>query len=513
MEPDAVEIRVVGCLIEKQRTTPDVYPLSLNALRLACNQSTNRDPVVDYDEETVVEALRRLALRGWTRLASGAGSRARKYRHLLDEALDVDPAEISLLAVLMLRGAQTPGQLKQRSERLHDFADLAAVHEALERLVERGFVARHPRRPGQKEDRYEHLLGKRAEAGGDPERGPEPELAGGGAAPPPPPAAASPPPPAEAASGEDRLARIERELAELARRAKGAARRARRLSAESANRRVFVLGPARSYPGFRGRREMERGTKRPGWIATTLCLWLAAAIAAPGPAPAEVVQEGSLRVSVSGKLTPKRLPRRGRAPVSLGFGGRFATTDGSGPPRLREISIAINRHGRIDPATSREALSLCHAALVGRGSFRARVRLPQQSPFHSRGKVWAFNGTLRGRPAILAHIYGTEPAPTSFVLPFLIRRGRGAFGMVLEASLPEVTGEWGFVTGISMTLGRRFASGGGRRSYLSAGCSAPPGFGSASFPLARASFAFVGGKRLTSTLVRGCKVRRRPPPG
>ena len=108
MEPDAVEIRVVGCLIEKQRTTPDVYPLSLNALRLACNQSTNRDPVVDYDEETVVEALRRLALRGWTRLASGAGSRARKYRHLLDEALGVDGAELSLLAVLMLRGAADP---------------------------------------------------------------------------------------------------------------------------------------------------------------------------------------------------------------------------------------------------------------------------------------------------------------------------------------------------------------------------------------------------------------------
>ena len=159
MEPDAIEIRVVGCLVEKQRTTPDVYPLSVNALRLACNQSTNRDPVVDYDEETVVEALRRLALRGWTRLASGAGSRARKYRHLLDEALDVDGPEISLLAVLMLRGAQTPGQLKQRSERLYDFESLPAVHETLERLVERGLVSRHPRRPGQKEDRYEHLLG------------------------------------------------------------------------------------------------------------------------------------------------------------------------------------------------------------------------------------------------------------------------------------------------------------------------------------------------------------------
>ena len=110
MEPDAVEIRVLGCLVEKQRTTPDAYPLSLNALRLACNQSTNRDPVVDYDEQAVVEALRRLALRGWTRLASGAGSRARKYRHLLDQAFGLDDAEVALLAVLMLRGAADPGR-------------------------------------------------------------------------------------------------------------------------------------------------------------------------------------------------------------------------------------------------------------------------------------------------------------------------------------------------------------------------------------------------------------------
>jgi orotate phosphoribosyltransferase len=160
MEPDAVELRVLSCLIEKQRTTPDVYPLSLNSLRLACNQSTNRDPVVDYDEQTVVEALRRLALRGWTRLASGAGSRSRKYRHLLNEALGLDDAEISVMAVLMLRGPQTPGELKQRGQRLHGFVDLAAVHEVLDRLVERELVRRHPRRPGQKEDRYEQLLGE-----------------------------------------------------------------------------------------------------------------------------------------------------------------------------------------------------------------------------------------------------------------------------------------------------------------------------------------------------------------
>ena len=203
MEPDAVELRVVGCLVEKQRTTPDAYPLSLNALRLACNQSTNRDPVVDYDEATVSDALRRLALRGWTRLASGAGSRARKYRHLLPEALGVGDDELALLAVLMLRGPQTPGELKQRSERLHPFADLATVQEALERLLESELVVRHQRRPGQKEDRYEQVLG-----GGDGE-GTESsaEVADR--------AEASESAPPVGPSEEDRLERLERELAEL----------------------------------------------------------------------------------------------------------------------------------------------------------------------------------------------------------------------------------------------------------------------------------------------------------
>ena len=199
MEPDAIEIRVVGCLIEKQRTTPDAYPLSLNALRLACNQSTNRDPVVSYDEAIVSDALRRLAQRGWTRLASGAGSRARKYRHLLPEALGIDDEELALLAVLMLRGPQTPGELKQRSERLHPFPDLGAVQATLARLLERELVVRHPRRPGQKEDRYEQVLGGEAE---DVEEVAPEEKA----------TVSSPEP---SATGEDRLDRIERELAEL----------------------------------------------------------------------------------------------------------------------------------------------------------------------------------------------------------------------------------------------------------------------------------------------------------
>ncbi len=159
MDADAIEIRVLGSLIEKQRTTPGAYPLSLNSLRLACNQSTNRDPVVEYDEPTIRSALERLSRKGWTRLASGAGSRAAKYRHLLDEAIGLSTAELSLLAVLMLRGAQTPGELRQRTERLHGFGSIDELDGVLEELVERALVVRLPRAPGQKEVRFEQLLG------------------------------------------------------------------------------------------------------------------------------------------------------------------------------------------------------------------------------------------------------------------------------------------------------------------------------------------------------------------
>jgi hypothetical protein len=185
------ELRVLGSLLEKQRTTPDTYPLTLNALRAACNQSTNRDPVVNYDEETIRDALARLGRRRWTRLASGHGSRAAKYRHLLDEERKVDRSEQALLAVLMLRGPQTPGELLQRTERLYHYEGAADLHAVLERLSERELVARLPRRPGQREERYMHLLGD--------EEPPE-ETA---------------PAPVAAPADDDRLARIERELAEL----------------------------------------------------------------------------------------------------------------------------------------------------------------------------------------------------------------------------------------------------------------------------------------------------------
>src|ERR1700754_1505475 len=158
MDLDPVEVRILGCLIEKQRTTPDQYPLSLNALRLACNQSTNRDPVVNYDEDTIRGGLHRLGRRRYTRLASGHSSRASKYRHLLDDELHLDPGEQAVLAVLMLRGPQTPGELKQRTERMQGFADLAGLHDVLTSLIQKELVAELVRRPGQKEERYMHRL-------------------------------------------------------------------------------------------------------------------------------------------------------------------------------------------------------------------------------------------------------------------------------------------------------------------------------------------------------------------
>ena len=190
-ELTAAEVRVLGSLLEKQRTTPDVYPLTPNALRAACNQSTNREPVVDYDESTIRDALHGLSRRRFTRLASGHGSRAAKYRHLLDDTLGIGPEEQAVLAVMMLRGPQTPGELLQRTERLHHFPDSGALMAVLDRLTERELVARFDRRPGQREDRYGHLLGADDEA--------------------PVPAASTP-----AGDGrEDRLDRLERELAEL----------------------------------------------------------------------------------------------------------------------------------------------------------------------------------------------------------------------------------------------------------------------------------------------------------
>lgn len=152
---------MLGCLIEKWITTPDQYPLTLNALRLACNQSTNREPVVSFDEATVRDAAQRLTRFGLARLASGHSSRAIKYRHLAEDALELERPQLALLALLLLRGEQTPGELKARAARMAPFGSLSAVDAALALLCERGYAERVGRRPGQKEDRFRQLLGAR----------------------------------------------------------------------------------------------------------------------------------------------------------------------------------------------------------------------------------------------------------------------------------------------------------------------------------------------------------------
>lgn len=234
---------------------------------------------------------------------------------------------------------------------------------------------------------------------------------------------------------------------------------------------------------------------------------------------AEVIQKGHVRVHFDGDLTPRALPRQGSAPVRVSVEAKIASTDSGTPPQLRRLSIAINRHGKftpqglpvctlreIQPSTTANALKACRASLVGEGHFSAKVLLTQQTPFPAEGRVYAFNGRLRGKPAIFAHVYGTDPVPTSFTLPFAIKPIKGTYGTVLEADLPEVTGDSGYITGLSLKLGRSFSYRGHRRSFLSASCPAPKGFPGATFAFARASFGF-GKRTLEAELIRSCQAR------
>jgi hypothetical protein len=252
-------------------------------------------------------------------------------------------------------------------------------------------------------------------------------------------------------------------------------------------------------------------------FAVVLALLMFAAVAST-PSRGEVVQRGGVRVAFDAELKPRMLPRQGVAPISVSLEGRIDPLGEALPPRLSTIEIAINRHGRLDPSalplctirqiqpsTTTGALAACGRSFVGEGRFSAKVSIPGQAPFPSAGRVLAFNGRFRGAPAILAHVYGTKPAPTSFTLPFRIGHADGTFATVLSASLPQVATNRAYVTGLSMTLG---ASGSSGAPYASAGCPAPAGFPGASFPLARASFEFADGPTLRSTAVRSCKARR-----
>jgi len=252
-----------------------------------------------------------------------------------------------------------------------------------------------------------------------------------------------------------------------------------------------------------------------------LALSLVALLACVPLAVASIAQKGNLRVSVEGKLAPKKLPRKGIAPIAVSVGGEISTTDATLPPQLKSLRIELNRNGQLDnkglpickyskiqPGSTSRALASCRSSLVGEGSFTADITLAGQEPYPTQGKLVVFNGERKGKPVLYGHIYSSHPFATSFVIVFAIEKlGGGTYGTALNASLPAALGSWGNLTGIEMTLSRRFSYKGKSRSYLSAGCPAPKGFPGAVFPLVRASFGFSGGKELSSVLSGNCEVR------
>jgi DNA-binding beta-propeller fold protein YncE len=252
----------------------------------------------------------------------------------------------------------------------------------------------------------------------------------------------------------------------------------------------------------------------------------------PSPAPSsglagseaqssEVTQRRALRLSVGGKLSPRRLPRDGVAPIAVSVAWKIATTDSSAVPQLKKLRIEINRRGRfqyaglpicpydrIQPASTARALTACRSALVGQGSFEAEVAVAGQEAYVTGGRLLVFNGRRQGKPVLLGQVYSPRPFATSFVIVFAMDQlQRGPYGMALTASLPPALASWGNLTAIDMSLSRRYSFEGKRRSYISAGCPAPEGFPGAVFPLARTTFGFVGGETLASTLTRSCRVR------
>lgn len=166
-ELNEIEARIVGCLVEKQLTTPEYYPLTLNALTAACNQKSNRDPVVSYDETIILGAIDSLRDKNLVYLFYGSSSRAVKYKHMLPSVYELGPTEVALIAVMLLRGPQTLGELRERTGRLHEFSGLGEVSETLEALMKRDepLVAKLERQPGQKEARFAHLLSGKVNAG------------------------------------------------------------------------------------------------------------------------------------------------------------------------------------------------------------------------------------------------------------------------------------------------------------------------------------------------------------
>lgn len=240
-----------------------------------------------------------------------------------------------------------------------------------------------------------------------------------------------------------------------------------------------------------------------------------------GGALGAVVQEGDVRVTLLSQIAPYRLPRHQPAPISVFVAGHIASTDGGIPPQLKRMKIEVNRHGllrsqglaacavpQIKTASTDKALEICAAALIGSGRFWAHIVLPDQPPYETHGRLLIFNGRSGSQPLVLAHIFTSNPFPSSFVVSFAVSRvAHGTYGTTLTASLPQALGDWGYVDRIKLNLKREYQASGRRLSYFNASCPAPAGTNQAGFPLARSTFYFEGRKPLRTTVTKACGVR------
>jgi hypothetical protein len=257
--------------------------------------------------------------------------------------------------------------------------------------------------------------------------------------------------------------------------------------------------------------------RRAGLVAVALLIALGAA----GVARAEVEQQGNIIVGFDGGIAPRALPRVGLAPVAVTIDSSFKSAEGvDPPPQLRTISIGINRAGKIfdrglptcrvrkvQPATIRAAKRICGGAIVGSGRVQVRVHLANQPPFTFDGPMLVFHAERSGgNRRLLAQVYGRKP-PSAFVLNFKIVEKPGTYGTVIKTTLPKSARKWAYVSHFDMRLRRIYTYQGQRHSYISAGCAAPIGFPGAVYAFARGNFGFAGGKQVTTSLIRDCKVR------
>lgn len=261
---------------------------------------------------------------------------------------------------------------------------------------------------------------------------------------------------------------------------------------------------------------MRRRAPQGGVAVLALC---ALALLGAGLAHGERTQHGNLIVSLRGDLSPLKLPRDRPAPVAIHIEGGLQTADGTLLPRVTRVELSLPGQGklstrglpvcsqrRLSDATSREALVGCGDALVGSGKLEAEILVPYQAPFTIHARLLAFNGYARGQKAVLLHGFSADP-PTVVVVPFLIGEGSGRFTTRLVADLPEVLGPWPHFAHFELNLSRRYEYRGESRSYLSASCPIPPRFTAGFFSFARADFTLAGGRRLSTTIARGCRAR------